>query len=133
MLIKQIGDFTMKIRVYDAGKKYADRYTMYFPYPKWMQKEDECIAYYYGFNFHVGFNGKSVITRYCSDYAMKPVACCNYGMKVRLSSLPDDIKKMISKIQTVWDILCDKRNRLNDEIWNAWNKDDLDEVIRLSA
>lgn len=122
----------MEIRVYDAGKRWADRYTMYFPYPKWMQKEDHCIAYYYGFNFHQGNNGKSIVTRFCGDNATKPVICCNYGKRVKLSNLPKDIQEMICKLQKVWDILCNKCNRFNDEIWDAWCEDDLDKVIRLS-
>lgn len=33
----------MKVRLYKAGKKfdgYVDQYSLYFPYPKWLQKHD---------------------------------------------------------------------------------------------
>lgn len=118
----------MTLRIYDAGKKYADRYTLYFPYPKWMQKLEKSFAYYFGFSFH-NDGRKIYIRKFCSDIADKPFVYYNMGRKVQLSTLPKEVREWIEKLQKVWNVLCKESNQNNHKIWDAWNNDDLEGVF----
>ena len=55
----------MKVRVYDSGKSAADRYTLYFPYPKRLREHEgrTIMGCFQPFNFVEG-----QLTLYAWDY-----------------------------------------------------------------
>lgn len=118
----------MKVRVYDSGLKgYIDRYTLYFPHPKWMVENDlerhghrimgGCIP----FSFNTDeFSGESWVIR-CSGF--DDDRTLGYDVpgrerKVNIETLPKEVREWCAEMERVWN---DALKYDDDEHWNAWN------------
>lgn len=118
----------MKLRVYDAGANFADRYTLYFPYPKWLREHDKVKAYELDFNFSHGW------LHYMFGYEVPLGGCLRHGKRIKPETLPQYVREWIATRQKAWDILCEQGNKENaEELWDAWNRDDFKRLFSLAA
>ena len=107
----------MKVRVYDSGKNAADRYTLYFPYPKKLREHEgrTIMGCFQPFNFVEG-----QLTLYAWDYDDRSLG---YNIprnekKVKIETLPQFVQNYIVKMERIWN---DALKYDDKEHWDAWN------------
>ena len=111
-----------KMRLYDSGKRfenYVDRYTLYFPYPKWLQKHDRAKGCYLGCS-----PTQSGMNMCCWDINVDSYVnsdTLRLGKKIRLDSMPIGFQKVAKQIETSWQYTL-KVN--TDEQWDKFNRGD---------
>lgn len=112
----------MEIRLYKETRKefrnYADPYTLYFPYPKRLQKREGAKAYYVGGNILSDGTWQGMY----SDYAPIGVRVngnnLHLGKKIKLSEIPEPARKQIQHLSDLWNEAVTKDT---DEAWEKWN------------
>ena len=108
-----------KMRLYDSGKRfenYVDRYTLYFPYPKWLQKHDRAKGCYLGCS--PTQNGMNMC---CWDINVDSYVnsdTLRLGKKIRLDSMPKPFQICAERLQKAWH---DAITQNTDAAWEKWN------------
>lgn len=112
----------MKARLYhDTRKKfrdYIDAWSIYFPYPKWMRKENPGV---YGCFISCKPTTESGMTRCIVDYdEITPGRRRPYlGKRVDVKTTPKAFQKIFYHLEKLWN---DAITKNTDEAWEAWNK-----------
>lgn len=115
----------MKVRVYDCKKTdVADRYCMYFPYPKSFKErlhQDGRIVmgYCIPFNFSPDWSGKMQIQTY-SDLEDDRTLGYNIPLthkKVHIETLPKPVRRYIARMERIWN---DAFKYNDQQHWNVW-------------
>lgn len=113
----------MKVKVYDSGKKFMfDRFTLYFPYPKWLREEDwnnhrrRVMGCFQPFSY-----GKDYITLCAWDYDDRTLG---YNIprnerKVKIEAFPKVVQDYAHKMEGLWN---DALKYDDDEHWKLWNE-----------
>lgn len=109
----------MKARLYDSGKKYegyVDRLTLYFPYPKWLQKKDGVRGCYLGCS--VASDGGMIrCTWNCNENSIVNSPSLFLGKKLDIDSMPEPFRKIVRKMEQIFNDAL----KFNDEAhWKAW-------------
>lgn len=106
----------MKVRVYDSGKDFVDRYTLYFPYSKKLREHDgrTIMGCFLSFNFREG-----QLTFYAWDYDDRSLG---YNIprnekKVKIETLPQFVQNYIVKMERIWN---DALKYDDKKHWDAW-------------
>lgn len=111
----------MKARLYDGGKKWTvDRYSLYFPYPKWAIKkfnlEEQGIT---GTYVGCSVNSSGSVVRCCwDDWYKRHGYCSRLGKKVPLDSLGEEFHKWALHLERLWN---DALKYDDEKHWDLWN------------
>ena len=107
------------MRLYkDCRKEYRDymgKYTLYFPYPKWLQKHDECRGY--GI---VCEPTESGMWRIEGIYNERYIVNSNQfylGKKIKLESMPKPFRICAERLAKAWN---DAITLNTDAAWQRW-------------
>lgn len=109
----------MQVRLYDAGKKfknYPDRYSLYFPYPKWLQKNDGLKGMYLGCS-------PTERGMFRLDWGECPLGVTVnsnrlwLGKKIKLESMPENFQICANKLIKAWN---DALKYDDEKHWDAW-------------
>lgn len=106
----------MQVRLYRAGKKfrgYVDEYTLYFPYPKKIQKTEKISGY--GIGCSQTSNGDVIR---CSGFDVDCFATTNLGRKVSLETMSPEFQKWARNLERIWN---DALKYDDAEHWQVWN------------
>lgn len=114
----------MKVRLYDGGKKWGvDRYTFYFPFPKWMRED------YYNRHRHV-VTGTMIG---CSEGSDGGVIRCIWedmdltlgysirrlGRKIPIENMSKQFQKWARRLEKLWN---DALKYDDKKHWDKWNQ-----------
>ena len=109
----------MKVRLYDAGKQYEgypDRYALYFPVPKALQKRE-------GRGVFLGCspNSQGEMIRCCWDENRDAIvngARLFLGKIVPLETMPVGFQKTARRLEEAWN---NAVKYDNEKYWELWN------------
>lgn len=110
----------MKVRLYDAGKKfkdYVDRYTLYFPVCKKLQARE-------GRGFYLGCSpdGNDGVIRCCWETNENDQVNSKslwFGKRIAIESMPKGFQRFAMKMEKLWN---DALKYDDEEHWEAWNQ-----------
>lgn len=110
----------MKVRVYDSKQKdVADRYTLYFPYPKWLRQQEgrPIMGCFQPFNF---IEEEKFFTFYAWDYddRSRGYNIPRTERKIKLETLPKFVRDYVDRMDRLWN---DALKYDDDEHWAMWN------------
>ena len=114
----------MKVRLYDAGKKYEnypDRYSLYFPYPKWMQREIYEAHKHHVMGFALGCtqdsDGGVIRCDSFDDDRTLGYHVRNLGRKIPLEKMSHAFQRWARSMERKWN---DALKFNDDKHWDAW-------------
>jgi hypothetical protein len=117
----------MKVRLYRAtgeAKNYIDGYTLYFPYPKWYQKELRKLypsLLYCPIGCFVGCSPASdgEMIRCSWDEMDGRYTFAGLGRKVKIETMPEPFQREVRRLETLYNDAL----KYNDEgHWEAFNE-----------
>ena len=116
----------MKIRLYDSGKRYEgypDRYSLYFPYPKWMQEERYGLYGHRVMGFVLGCtmdcDGGVIRCDSFEDDRTLGYHVDYLGRKISLDKMSLAFRKWALSMEKKWN---DALKFNDDKHWEIWNK-----------
>ena len=106
----------MKVRLYKhAGKWTVDQFTLYFPYPKWLKKQDGAEGCFVGCNqdLHGG------VIKCCWDYDDRRLGYSIAGMGRRypIEKMSIQFRKWASRLERLWNDALKYNDEKHWEIW----------------
>lgn len=116
----------MKIRLYRASAKfrgYIDEFTLYFPYPKWMQKEiyDQHRHHICGYGIGCSQDSYGGVVRCCGfdDDRTLGYHPDHFGRRYPLEKMSKEFQKWARSMGKAWN---DALKFNDDKHWEIWNE-----------
>lgn len=106
----------MKVKLYKAGKKfdgYADQYSLYFPYPKWLQEHDHSRGGFIGCS--QGADGDVIRCTWEDDCLAQKT---NLGKRYPLEKMSKQFQKWAHHLEHLFN---EALKHDDDEHWDAFS------------
>ena len=110
----------MEVRLYDAGKKYEnyiDRYTLYFPYPKWLRERSNNVRGCW-LGCSPAYDGMIRCSWELNESHIVNSEKLWLGKKIKLETMPQPFQICAQRLITAWENALEYDDREHWEIWN---------------